>query len=148
MHCDRYQSLGRRGFSLVEMMVVLVIIGMLAGAVSINVRSYMTKGRQNTARLEVSTLCNAVETYYTATGSYPTNEEGLAVLTKASKKLPEPLIKQLPIDPWGNAYQYNQPGQREAYEVICFGADGHEGGDGGDADIVSWDLKGTGRAGQ
>lgn len=132
---------GAGGFSLVEMMVVLVLIGMLAAVVTINVRHYMTKGRQNTARLEVSTICNAVEAFYTTTGRYPTNEEGIAVLTKASDQLPEPLLKQLPLDPWGRPYQYNHPGQREAYEVICLGADGREGGEGADADIVSWNLK-------
>jgi general secretion pathway protein G len=122
-------------------MVVLVLIGLMAGAVTINVRHFMTKGRQNTARMEISTISSALETLYTAVGRYPTNDEGLAILTRTSDRLPEPLLKQVPMDPWGHSYQYNQPGQHDAFEVICFGADGREGGEASDVDIVSWDLK-------
>src|SRR6266481_940449 len=75
----------RRAFSLVEIMVVLVLIGLLAGAVAVNVRHFLVKGKQNTARLEVSNLCAAVETYYSSMGRYPTNEEGLAILSRKSE---------------------------------------------------------------
>lgn len=131
----------RKAFSLVEIMVVLVIIGLLAGVVTINVRHFMIKGKQNTARMEISNICQAVESFYATFGRYPSNEEGLAVLTQTSDKLPEKLLNQMPSDPWDKAYQYNQPGRSEPYEVICFGADGREGGEGADGDIVSWDLK-------
>jgi len=132
---------GRGGFSLVEIMVVLVIIGLLAGVVTLNVRHFMIKGKQNTARMEISNICQAVESFYATFGRYPSNEEGLAVLTQTNDKLPEKLLNQMPSDPWGKSYQYNQPGRSEPYEVICFGADGREGGEGADRDIVSWDLK-------
>ena len=131
----------RQGFSLVEIMVVLVIIGLLAGVVTLNVRNHMVAGRQNTAKLEVSTICDALDTFNTVHGRFPSNEEGLAVLTQPTDKLPEALLTQAPIDPWGNPYQYNYPGQNGTYDVICYGADGREGGEGAEKDIQSWNLK-------
>jgi len=131
-----------KGFTLTEIMIVLVIIGLLAGVVTINVRSYLIRGRQTTARKDISTICEAIDTFYATCKRYPTNEEGLAILTQKSEKLPEPLIKDHDLkDPWDNPYQYNQPGRQGPYEVISYGLDGREGGDGEDADIVSWDLK-------
>ena len=128
----------RRGFTLLEMMFVFVLIGILATLVTVNVRYYLLKGKQNAARAEISSICTALETFFSATGHYPDNSEGLAVLTHTSEKQPEPLLKQLPIDPWGHPYQYNRPGRSAPYEVICFGADGRAGGEGRDADIGSW----------
>lgn len=133
----------RKAFTLIELMVVLVIIGLLASVVTINVRAYLTKGKQSTARLEIATICTALDTFYGATGRYPSNQEGIAMLAKASPQLPEPLLKQLPTDPWGRPYQYLQPGRTAAYEVICLGADGKEGGGGVDADLSSTQLKDT-----
>ena len=129
------------GFSLVEIMVVLVIIGMLAGAVTISVRQYLISAKQNTARLEIATLANALETFFTVYDRYPTNDEGIEVLTRASERMAEPLVKQEPIDPWGRRYEYLVPGRNAPFEVICFGADGREGGDGADRDISSSELK-------
>lgn len=131
----------RGGFSLLEMMFVFVLIGLLAGLVTVNARYYLVRSKQNAARAEISSICSALETYYSAAGRYPDNEEGLAVLAKKSEQFPEPLLKQPPRDPWGHDYQYNRPGRNGPYEVICFGADGREGGSGGDKDIGSWDLK-------
>ena len=138
---SKKQHRAGRGFSLVELMVVIVIIGLLAGMVTINVRSYMMKARANTAKAEIATIVQALNTFYTTYGRYPTNEEGLDVLLRATEKLPEPLLEGKPTDPWGNAYQYNSPGTAGPFEVVCWGADGREGGDGGDADISSADLK-------
>jgi general secretion pathway protein G len=130
-----------RAFSLIEVMVVLVIIGLLASVVTVNVRGHLMKAKQNTARMEIATLCDALESYYTSNDRYPTNDEGLSVLTRTSTSQPEPLIKQMPVDPWGRAYQYNQPGRGAPYEIISLGADGREGGNGADADVISTDLK-------
>ena len=143
--CIRNRAAGRRSsaFSLVEFTVVLALIGLLAGLVTVNVRGHFVRGKQNAARAEIATIRDALESYYTVAGTYPDNEEGLAALTEPSEALPEPLLRQVPTDPWSRPYQYNQPGRSEPYEVICLGADGREGGDGADADIVSWDLKGT-----
>ena len=128
-------------FSLIEIMVVLVIIGLLAGVVTLNVRHSLVSAKQHTARMEIATLVDALEMYYTTYGKYPSNDQGLDVLTKPSEKIDEALVQQMPIDPWGNPYQYNQPGRSGPFEVICFGADGRDGGDGADKDITNESLK-------
>jgi len=134
---------GKRGFSLLEVMIVIVIIGLLAGVVTINVRGYLIKAKQNTARQEIATLVHALETFYTAYDRYPTNDEGISILSEPSEKLPEALLMSDPKDPWGRAYQYNSPGSgsESPYDVICYGADGREGGEGVSGDIYSDDLE-------
>lgn len=142
MWSDRRQRRRRsRAFSLVEMMIVIVIIGLLAGVVTVNVRSYLIQAKQNTARQEISTIVKGLETFYGVHGRYPSMEEGLAALSTPSEKLPEPPLEGTPTDPWGNPYQYMAPGSNGPFDVICYGADGREGGDGIDADITSEDLK-------
>ena len=141
MSCERRPNPPRRGFSLLEMMFVFVLIGLLAGLVTVNARYYLVRGKQNAARTEIARIATALETFYSATGRYPDNDEGLAVLAARSDQVPEPLLNQAPRDPWGREYQYNRPGRDGPYEVVCFGADGRDGGDGADQDIGSWDLK-------
>lgn len=131
----------RHGFSLVEIMIVIVIIGMLAGAVTVNVRSYIVRAKQNAARQEIATLVHAIETFYSIYDRYPTNEEGLAVLCRPLDKIPESLLSAEPIDPWGRPYQYNCPGAKNPYEIVSYGADGREGGDGANTDINSANLR-------
>jgi general secretion pathway protein G len=131
----------RRGFSLVEVMIVVVIIGLLASVVTVNVRSYLTRAKQSTARQEIAVTAQAVEAFYAAYSRYPTNDEGIAALTEPSEKLPDPPLTGQPIDPWSRPYQYNCPGAEAPYEVISYGADGREGGEGADADIRSDRLK-------
>jgi len=142
MSCERRRQ-GRRGFSLIELMIVLVIIGLLAGAVTVNVRAYLLKARQNTARQEIATIMTALNTFYAEYGRYPTNEEGLGVLSRPTEKLPEPLLEGYPTDPWGRPYQYLSPGMAGPFEVVSYGGDGHEGGEGAEADVSSANLKGT-----
>jgi len=129
MYCDRYPQRSN-GFSFIEIMVVVVIIGLLAGTVAIKVGHYVDKAKKNRARSDIATIVNAVESYYADNGRYPTNDEGLSVLPIKNTK-----------DPWARVYQYNQPGRSEPYEVICYGADGREGGDKTDADITSANLQ-------
>ena len=132
----------RDGFSMIEMTAVLALMAILAGIVTLNVRHHLLAGKQNAARTELATINDAVEGFFSVNGRYPTSDEGLAILTQKSDRSPEPLLKHLPVDPWGHPYQYNQPGRNgEPFEVVCFGADGREGGDGANADIYSWDLK-------
>lgn len=133
-----------KGFTLIEMMVVLVLIGLLAGVVSVSVRHYLVTGKQQAARAQIASLRTAVETFYSVYGRYPTNDEGLEILTQRTDQLPEPLLQSraVPSDPWGRPYQFNSPGRQEPYEIISYGADGREGGQDGDADIVSWLLSG------
>ena len=122
---------GRRGFSLIEIMVVIVIIGMLAGAVAVSVGDYMETAKASRARSDLATIKDAVEAFHLQKGRYPTNNEGL-----------DPLPLENRRDPWGNPYQYNRPGEKGPYEVFTLGADGREGGSGANADIYSWQLGG------
>lgn len=133
----------RRGFSLVEIMIVIVIIGLLAGVVTVNVRRYLIKAKQNVARQDIATIVHALDSFWAEYDRYPTNEEGLEALIRPTEKNPEPLLagKEIPRDPWDRAYLYNSPGADGPYEVICLGADGREGGEGADMDITSDKLK-------
>lgn len=133
----------RAGFSLVELMVVIVIIGLLSGVVTISVRSYLIASKQNVAKLEISKICSALETFYITFDRYPTSQEGLAVLAEKTDDFPEGLLPRIPNDPWRNAYEYVSPGKNSAYEVICYGADSREGGAGADKDIISSELAGN-----
>lgn len=145
--CPRFQRQHTSGgFSLIEIMVVLVIIGLLAGLVTINVRGYLIRARQNAARSEIATISDALETFYSTYNRYPTNEEGLNILTRATDQLPEPLLKQSPVDPWGKPYQYNNPGRHGPYDVFTLAGDSREGGSGEDADIGNWNLKQSSQA--
>jgi general secretion pathway protein G len=123
-------------------MVVIVIIGLLAGAVTMGVRSYLVAGKQSVAKMEIAKICQALDTFYTAYDRYPANDEGIEVLAKASDKFVDGLLNEVPRDPWGNAYQYNHPGRSGPYEVISYGADGREGGEGAESDISSSQLDG------
>lgn len=127
----------KSGFTLVELMVVIVIIGLLAGAVTMGVRSYLVAGKQGVARMEIAKICQALDTYYAAYDRYPDSNEGLEALVQPSQKFAEGLLNKLPRDPWGQPYQFNSPGRNAPYEVICYGADGREGGTGADEDIIS-----------
>ena len=133
----------RVGFSLVEIMIVIVIIGLLAGVVTVNVRSYLIKAKQNVARQEIATIIQALDSFWAAYNRYPTNEEGLEILVSPSEKFPEPPLSKtsVPKDPWDKAYIYNSPGASGPYEVITYGADAREGGEGADTDITSDHLK-------
>ena|SRR5688572_8482915 len=123
-----------RAFSLIEVMIVVVIIGLLAGVVTYATREYLERAKKQRARADVAVLVGAVDAFYLDKGRYPENQEGLKVLVPG-------FIKSLPSDPWGRAYQYVQPGRRAAYEIVSYGADGREGGSGADADVASYDVE-------
>jgi len=134
---DKHQ----RAFTLIEIMVVMVLIGLLAGTVSLSVRSYLIAGKQNIAKMEIANICQAIETYYITHDQYPTNSEGLQLLVGGDSQFVEGLLSDLPMDPWKHPYEYHQPGETRPYAVICYGADGREGGTGQNKDISSEDLK-------
>ena len=121
-------------------MVVIVIIGLLSGVVTISVRSYLIRGKQSVARLEIAKICQALDTFYAEFDRYPPNEQGLESLVEETAEFPDGLLNKVPSDPWGFAYEYHSPGRTRPYEVICYGADHREGGTGADADISSEDL--------
>lgn len=133
------------GFTLVELMVVIVIIGLLATVVMINVMPSQDRAMVEKARADVSVLEQAVETYRLENLVYPRTGQGLDALVRAPAGLARPeryrkggYVRRLPADPWGNPYQYRQPGRSGAFDIYSFGADGAEGGEGDAADIGNW----------
>lgn len=132
-----------RGFSLVELLVVMVIIGMLASLVVFKTRSYLIASKQNAAKAEIAKMVQALESFYAAHDRYPSNDEGLEILVSGTDAFPDGLLNKVPTDPWKNAYQYNSPGRDGPFEVICLGTDGREGGEKAARDISSDDLDGS-----
>ena len=116
------------GFTLLELLVVVVIIGLLAGYVAPRYFSQVGKSEIQVARAQIDALENAVDQYRLDNRRYPTNEEGLAAVQPYLKKA-------LPNDPWGRPYLYRTPGEKTDYEVVSYGRDGKPGGSGEDADI-------------
>jgi general secretion pathway protein G len=135
----------RNGFSLVELMVVVVIIGILSTLVAVQTRSYLIASKQNAAKAEIATFVNAIESFYADQSRYPTTEEGLEILTKGTPTFSSGFIKKTSLDPWGRSYEYISPGTKSPFEIICLGADGREGGEGGDRDISSEDIDAPGQ---
>lgn len=128
------------GFTLVELMVVIVILGLLSGVVTVSIRSYLIRAKQNVARVEISKICQAMETFYTTYDRYPTNQEGLDILGQPSEEFAEGILTFVPTDPWGHEYEYVSPGKTRPYDIYCFGADHREGGAGADKDLTSDEL--------
>jgi len=135
------------GFTLIEIMVVVVIIGILAALVGPRLFGQVDKARVEAARSEISTIENAMKFYRLDNFAYPTTEQGIEALVN---KPNDPSIKnwnpggyleRIPSDPWGNPYVYRNPGQNGEIDVLTYGADGVEGGEGNNADIGNWDLE-------
>ncbi|MDB5874060.1 MAG: gspG [Ramlibacter sp.] len=131
------------GFTLIELMVVLVIIGVLAALIVPNVLDRAEDARATAARTDVNNLMQALKLYKLDNQRYPTNEQGLqALLVKpATAPVPpnwKPYLEKLPEDPWRHPYQYLNPGVKGEIDVMSFGADGQPGGEGKNADIGSW----------
>jgi general secretion pathway protein G len=131
------------GFTLIELMVVLVIIGVLAALIVPNVLDRADDARVTAARTDVNRLMQALKLYKLDNQRYPTSEQGLQALVSkpAAGPIPpnwKPYVDKLPSDPWGHAYQYANPGVKGEIDVYSFGADGVIGGEGKDAEIGSW----------
>ena len=123
-------------------MVVVVILGILATTVTISVREYLVSGKQSAAKQEIAQIVSALELFYMEADRYPGNEEGLAALKERTEKHPDGLLRGGDLnDPWGHPYEYVYPGLHGTFDLICYGADGTEGGSGADTDITSWDMK-------
>ncbi|MGX6646593.1 type II secretion system major pseudopilin GspG [Maricaulaceae bacterium MS644] len=134
------------GLTLIEIMVVVVIIGILATIIVINVLPSQNRAMMEKARADVSQLESAVEMYRLSLNTYPTTEQGLDALVVApdeprlAARYPDGgFINRLPTDPWGNDYQYVIPGEYGRFDIWSFGADGRAGGEGENADIGNWD---------
>ncbi|TWU58435.1 Type II secretion system protein G precursor [Rubripirellula tenax] len=138
VHEPSHRSSRRRhAFSLVELIVVMVILGMLAGLVAVRTRGYLISSKQNAAKAEIANIVKAIETFYADQGRYPTTDEGLDILVQGTDSWPDGFLNKLPRDPWKNPYEYISPGTTEPYEVISLGADGREGGEAENSDFSS-----------
>jgi general secretion pathway protein G len=138
----RIADAARAGFTLVEMLVVLVIIGLIMGLVGPRVLNYLSDARAKTAKLQIESFASALDLYFLDTGRYPSTNEGLTALVRRPAGIETwngPYLKGggVPQDPWGNPYVYRAPGERGAYDIVSRGADGREGGTASAADIRS-----------
>lgn len=137
----------QRGFTLIEIMVVIVILGILAALVVPKVMSRPDEARIVAARQDIASLSQALKLYKLDNRAYPSTDQGLVALVQKPATAPLPpnwktggYVDRLPKDPWGHDYQYLQPGVRGEIDVFSLGADGAPGGEGNDADIGSWAL--------
>jgi general secretion pathway protein G len=130
------------GFTLIELMIVLFILGLLAALVAPRLMGRVGKAKQKTAQAQIQLLATALDLFHLDVGRYPTSEEGLKALRERPENLGAwggpYLDKALPNDPWGRPYSYKYPGDHGPYDLYSFGADGVEGGDGENADIANW----------
>jgi len=136
-----------RGFTLIEVMVVIVIIAILAALIVPKVMSRPDEARVSAARQDIGAIIQALKLYKLDNMRYPTTEQGLQALVKKTSTAPVPenwkgngYLEKLPKDPWGTPYLYLQPGLHGEIDVMSYGADREAGGENTDADIGSWDL--------
>lgn len=131
-----------RGFTLLELLVVLVVLGLLAGIVAPKYFSQLGRSEVKVAKTQIEGLGKALDIYRLETGHYPTTEQGLTALTIAPSDEPKwtgpYLHKSVPQDPWGREYVYRSPGENGEFDLLSMGKDGQPGGDGENAEIVSW----------
>lgn len=134
---SRRRPRGEQGFTLVELLVVLAIIGLLATVVVVNVLPAQSGARVQKAKADIALIEQGLELYRLDAGRYPDPAEGLAALTAPGAM--GPALKRLPNDPWGRPYNYRAPGQNgRPYDLWSWGSDGEEGGEGDAADIANW----------
>jgi general secretion pathway protein G len=142
----RQQSVRRpaeRGFTLVEMLVVISIIALIMALVGPRVLNFLAESKVKAAKIQIGSLTSALDLYALDTGRYPSSSEGLDALMQSPGGVASwngPYLKGtvVPKDPWGKPYIYRAPGQHGAYDILSYGADGQEGGTGAAADITSW----------
>lgn len=130
------------GFTLIELMIVLFILGLLAALVAPRLMGRVGKAKQKTAQAQIQLLATALDLFYLDVGRYPTSDEGLKALRDKPENFPSwggpYLDKQIPRDPWGRDYLYKSPGEHGPYDLYSLGADGAPGGEGEDQDITNW----------
>jgi general secretion pathway protein G len=134
---------GEAGFTLVEILVVITIIGLIMALVGPRVLNYLGESKVKAARIQVESFASSLDLFYLDAGRYPTTSEGLVALAARPGGVDTwngPYLRtgQVPNDPWGHPYIYRSPGEHGAYDIVSFGSDGQQGGTGTAADIESW----------
>ena len=131
----------QRGFTLVELLVVITIIALIMGIVGPRVLNYLTESKAKAAKIQIESFSSALDLYYLDLGRYPNSSEGLTALTRSNNAAGwnGPYLRGgvVPTDPWGHTYVYRTPGEKSPYEIISLGSDGQEGGSGTATDIAS-----------
>ncbi len=137
----------QRGFTLIEIMVVMVILGLLVAVVAPNIMGRSDQAKVTIGKTQMSNIANALDLYRLDNSHYPSTQQGLEALVERPSGSPEPnnwnpdgYLKSVPVDPWDNQYQYMSPGSEGAYDLFSYGSDGQIGGDGDAADISVDDL--------
>jgi general secretion pathway protein G len=137
----RRRRRAQAGFTLVEILVVITIIGLIMALVGPRVLNYLSESKAKAAKIQIESFASALDLYYLDLGRYPTTNEGLAALTQGNNApgWNGPYLRGgvVPNDPWGHGYVYRSPGQRAPYDIVSLGSDGQEGGSGTAADIAS-----------
>jgi general secretion pathway protein G len=131
---------GEQGFTLVEMLVVITIIGLIMGLIGPRVLNYLSESKVKAARIQLQSFASALDLFYLDAGRYPSTSEGLAALVHQTPGVAAwngPYLKggSVPSDPWNNAYVYRSPGEHGPYDILSYGSDGQEGGSGVAADL-------------
>jgi general secretion pathway protein G len=134
---------GEAGFTLVEILVVITIIGLIMALVGPRVLNYLAESKVKAARIQVESFASSLDLFYLDAGRYPTSSEGLAALAQRPGGIDAwngPYLRTgaVPNDPWGHPYVYRSPGEHGPYDIVSYGADGQQGGTGTAADIESW----------
>jgi general secretion pathway protein G len=136
------RSKREQGFTLIELLIVMIILGLLAALVAPKMFQKVGSSKQKAAKAQISMLGTALDAYRLDMGRYPSAEEGLDGLRKSPGQgfWDGPyLSKDVPLDPWSRPYVYRAPGEHGDYDLYSLGGDGQEGGDGENADVVSWE---------